>query len=478
MYLLGKLPLQLSQLRRIHITSLLERGGDFLVDFGVLEFLQAFAAVLVVQGHGGLVLDCTLEVIDAHIAAEGSRCDVVVLQQRGAGETDAARRGQQVNQVIGKDAVLGPVGLVAHHDDVVVGVDGVGLGGGVVELLNEREDERGVALELIDEVLGTLRHEFLGFGLAQQAAVLKGLADLLVQLVAVGEHDDGGRAFKFAPDLLRQEQHRVALAAALRVPEYAQFALGDFAVAVFLHGLVHAQVLVVAGEDFDGRAATVVIEDEILEQVEENLFLADAAQHGGQLDVARILLFKAFPLVEEFPLGADGAHACLIPVTEHHHGVVVEQLRDGVEVIAVVLVEGVLDGDVMIFQFHKQQRQTVDKAHDVGTALVERTLHPQFPHAQEVVLLGRGKVDDLGAYFLGLAAGLDARHGHTVTDVLVLLLVDLHQRLAAHVLRHALDGLGDLLAGHPWIQRLQGLGKAPRQQHLLVTRAPQGAVQP
>ena len=132
----------------------------------------------------------------------------------------------------------------------------------------------------------------------------------------------------------------------------------------------------------------------------------------------------------------------------------------------------------LVLQLHEQQRQTVDKAHDVGTALIQRALHPQFPHAQEVVLPGRGKVDDLGTDLLGLASGLDTRHGHAVTDVLVLLLVDLHQRLAAHVLRHALDSLGDLLVGHPGIQRLQGLGKAPRQQHLLVTRAPQGAVQP
>ena len=52
--------------------------------------------------------------------------------------------------------------------------------------------------------------------------------------------------------------------------------------------------------------------------------------------------------MEELPLGVDSAHAGLQPVTEHDEGVVIEQLRDGIQVVAVVFVEGVLDRHVMI----------------------------------------------------------------------------------------------------------------------------------
>ena len=64
-------------------------------------------------------------------------------------------------------------------------------------------------------------------------AASEGLVDLLVQLVAVGDDHEGPVAGELAQDLLGEEDHREAFAAALRVPEDAELAL---AVAELVHG--------------------------------------------------------------------------------------------------------------------------------------------------------------------------------------------------------------------------------------------------
>ena len=80
--------------------------------------------------------------------------------------------------------------LVAHHDNIVVGIDRLCLR--VVELLNEREDERRIAFQFRLQVLAAAGNELLCLNIAQQAAVLKGITDLLVQFIAVCQHQERG----------------------------------------------------------------------------------------------------------------------------------------------------------------------------------------------------------------------------------------------------------------------------------------------
>ena len=58
--------------------------------------------------------------------------------------------------------------------------------------------------------------------LGDDAGVAEVLVDLVVQLVPVGDDDEGPVAGDLPQDLLREEDHREALAAALRVPEDAE----------------------------------------------------------------------------------------------------------------------------------------------------------------------------------------------------------------------------------------------------------------
>ena len=301
MYLLGELAFQLFLLVHVQIG-----GFDGLqypvVDVGIPNLLKSFAAVLVVQRHGGLVFHGALEVVHGNVAAEGAFGEVVVAQKRRAGEADARGRGEQAAHIVGKLAVLTAVRLVRHDYDVVIRQDGVGVG--LVELVDERKDEAGVAPQFLDEVGPAGGDGLRGCDIAEYAAVLERAAYLGVEFFAVGEHHEGGRALELAANLLGEEEHGIAFAAALRMPEHAQLAAAEFAVGIGAHGLVHAEVLMVAGEDFCCSASGVVEKNEVFQEVEEVFLAADAAKHDFQCHASGLAFFKAFPFVEELVLTA------------------------------------------------------------------------------------------------------------------------------------------------------------------------------
>jgi hypothetical protein len=90
----------------------------------------------------------------------------------------------------------------------------------------------------------------LAFALTHRARRLEGLGDLVVQFHAVGHDHERPVAVLPAQDLLREEDHRKALAAPLRLPEHtaAAVALG----ARLQHGandVIHAQHLVVLSQN-------------------------------------------------------------------------------------------------------------------------------------------------------------------------------------------------------------------------------------
>ena len=79
---------------------------------------------------------------------------------------------------------------------------------------------------------------------------------------------------------------------------------------------------------------------------------------------ARRLLGQTLPLVEVLPAAGNRTDLRLLAVAEHHDGVVVEQVWNGVAVIGEVLLEGGLEILVQILALDEQQRQTVDEADD------------------------------------------------------------------------------------------------------------------
>ena len=99
----------------------------------------------------------------------------------------------------------------------------------------------------------------------------------------------------------------------------------------------------VTGKDFHRATAGVVVKNEVLQQIEEVLFLADAAQHSFQSHAALLFFIKTLPFMEEFVLAAQRTDLGLCAVGKHKESIVIEQVRYRILIIGIVVIVGVLN---------------------------------------------------------------------------------------------------------------------------------------
>ena len=121
-------------------------------------------------------------------------------------------------------------------------------------------------------------------------------------------------------------------------------------------------------KDFGGVAARMVVQNKVFKQVKEVFFFANAAQHGFKRNAACVRFVQTLPFMEKLIFAAERADLCLHTVGEDKKRVVIKQLRNGVLIIGVVIGISILHVNVIAFQLDKQQRNTVDKADDIGYA--------------------------------------------------------------------------------------------------------------
>ncbi len=196
--------------------------------------------------------------------------------------TSRARLGVQ----LGVEAVLAPVRLVGHDDHVAaVGQHREALFPAFGrELLDRREDDpaRGPRQQTL-QIFAALG--LLGVLAEKVLAEAECRGELVVQVVAVGQHDD--RRVRKLRRLNRQpgeERHQEALSRSLRVPDHA-----DLAVAVrtaridrLADGFARAVELVIAGDDLERPRARIAENNEIPDQGKDVCTREYAAQQGLQ----------------------------------------------------------------------------------------------------------------------------------------------------------------------------------------------------
>jgi hypothetical protein len=369
---------------------------------GLVEH-QLREPALVVDRHRGAVLDRALDVVHADVVAE-HRPRVGILQlDRGAGEADEGRMGQRITHVPREavdEVVLAAVRLVGDHDDVAaVGQHRLPvallLG---EELLDRGEDHAprrdGKLLPQVGSAFGLHRR------LAQEVlAAREGAEELIVEVVAVGEHDQRRVLHRrLAHDPAGIERHGQALAGALGVPDDAdpsvtRLAPGLFPRLVTPSRLRHRAVqlgrpqrladghldrveLVVAGHLLRELAAARVLEhDEVADEVEESLFLEqpfDRHLQLGQVRIGELLARDRAPRLHPLAPGRERADPRLDAVGREQHFIEREQRRQ-LGLVGLELLERRPDGRVLVgrvLELHHRQRQPVDEQHHVRPARV------------------------------------------------------------------------------------------------------------
>ena len=201
--------------------------------------------------------------------------------------------------------------LVGDHDHVIaVREDRVDLSLLGPELLDQGEHVSVVLAEKSAEMGGAVGADVL---LGEDSGPEELLVGLLVEVLAVGHDHERPVSGLLAEHLLGEEQHRERLAGSLGVPEHAELpALLGRGVPELLHTcerVVDAEVLVVAGEQLDEPAWTVLEGYEVLDQVEHALLRAHAPDHRFQRDDSLLALgVDLLPLREVLPARRDRPH--------------------------------------------------------------------------------------------------------------------------------------------------------------------------
>ena len=223
--------------------------------------------------------------------------------------------------------------------------------------------------------------------------------------------------------LAGKHNHRVALARSLRVPKNSQLTLLRLALTYCRDGTVDAMKLVIAGDDLPCAASGFIKQNEVFHQIEKITLLTHTLEQRLHIHRARRFLIQTFPLVEVPPAAGDRTDLRLLTVAEHHNGIVVKQVRNGVEVVGEVLLKGGFQIPVDILALDKQQRNTVDETDDVRPPPVEIAAHPQLAHAEEMVVFRHIEIEQPQALPHPLALIVAEGNLHPIAYQVVLLAV-------------------------------------------------------
>jgi hypothetical protein len=270
--LLAEHPLQLPLLVLVQF-GVLDHPVDVVVQLLVGQ-LKLRDAVLVEQRHGRAVVYGLLEIVDADVVAEDLLGLLFAHDQRRAGESYERRVRQGIAYVQREDVVLGAVGLIGHHDDVRPARQlGEPLASLSPELLDQRKHVAVIFRQQLRQMLRAGRpHPVFRFGHRAHAGEV--LIKLVVEFGPVGHPDERPVARYLPQHLLREEHHRVRLAAPLRLPEHPQPSLVLLQAQDGVDGVVDTQVLMVLRHHLSDLARPFLEQGEILHQVQQPLRVA------------------------------------------------------------------------------------------------------------------------------------------------------------------------------------------------------------
>ena len=139
---------------------------------------------------------------------------------------------------------------------------------------------------------------------------------------------------------------------------------------------------------------------------------------------------------------------------------------NGVAVIAQIVLVGVLDAPVRGLELNEYQRDTVDKADEIGPAGVHLAGDPELRHQKKVVLLGTIPIDQMHD-FRTVTAGFRVGYfdTHALFDQVVDLAIGLGQAHGAAVAGELFDGQVKSFRRQVGIEFLQHWEQAGGQHH-------------
>jgi len=374
----------LLQLVLLPVVQALGLGLEPLVDlFGGTQLLVDIPS-LIDQIQHDLVLHRFAELVGVDVAAKYFQAGLLVLlQQRRAGEADEHRVRHHRRHHLVQLAALRAVALVHEHEYFAHRRAGLALQVGdelvevihvaPAELVHQRTQQARCGLaELVHQVVPAAG------AIDLLARIVEHPLDLLVQLIAIGDHHHAGM-WVVLQQPLGQQHHHDALAAALGVPDDAALAL----VGVPLRGL-DAEILVHSRHLLDAA----VEQHEIVHQLDQPILAAHLQQVLVQL-VAAVVGLVFLPLQEELLRCIDGAVLQTFRVIAGKHELhrAEKPLVERRLLVGQQLADTIANADPTVLQLDDRDGDAIDVQHQI---------RPSLKAASERDLLGDGEIIGFG----------------------------------------------------------------------------------
>ena len=255
--------------------------------------------------------------------------------------------------------------------------------------------------------------------------------ELPVQIVAVGQHDNGRRRHRLLQQL-REEDHRKGLAAALRMPENAAFAIRPCSFHRRQYRLAHGVELVIGSQYLRTLLPVLRETQEIAYQLHQPHLVEHPPKQYVEPGTAPILhrTVDRFPRHKAVFSRRNRAGLGNRVVAHHTERIVDEERRNLLHVIAQLRI-GLRNVGILArgrFQLHHDQRQTVDEDDDIRP-LYRSLLDRPLVRYRKIISQRRIVVDEPHE-FRTLLAAVEIVDRDTVLKIIGKLLVLLYQRTA------------------------------------------------
>ena len=228
---------------------------------------------------------------------------------------------------------------------------------------------------------------------------------LIVKVDAVSHNNNGGAVQGFLKQM-GIEHHGKRLAAALRVPKHATFAVCACGYDRAFNSLAHSEILMISRQNLYRLLRIAGEQNKVFQNIQQPGFLEHSLIESIKLDsrVVLILSIFTFPLHKAVKPGGDRSGLVGGKVADYADGVVIEQGWNILHIVADLIVSVLCAHFVLggTFQFHQNQRKTVDKQNNVRAAVVAALQKGKLIHHIKGVVLHIlivYQTDNRGAFF-------------------------------------------------------------------------------
>ena len=219
----------------------------------------------IVERYGSVILDRFCEIVFADIITKPRIGQSLCSKQRCPCKCQELCVRQASAHILRQILILRTMGFINDNNDVItLRQDRIFLSLVISELMNQSEQNRFVGFQFFTQLLAVGRLYLVLIG--NKFGTQEVLINLRIQIFTVSNDKECKITNTFMLDLTGKHNHRIALTAALGMPEHTQLTLQFFTMQESIIGVVYTKELVVLCNDLCSAA---IVKNEVFYVIQQ-----------------------------------------------------------------------------------------------------------------------------------------------------------------------------------------------------------------